>query len=155
MEGRIKLARSQGFLSNMTCIPATWWRFKPHISRCDIIIAIWQRKILHLTKFSGVRSWSVWLDVVNLCYNLGSVIYQLWGFKSSIFFYIILQSVLKCQFHQFFFIGQKNMVWGTSLVVQRLRICLAMQGMWVWSLVRKLRSHMLRGKYACTVHHNH
>ena len=32
---------------------------------------------------------------------------------------------------------------GTSLVVQRLRICLAMQGTWVWSLVKDVRSHML------------
>ena len=30
----------------------------------------------------------------------------------------------------------------TSLVVQCLRICLAMQGTWVQSLVRELRSHM-------------
>ena len=30
-----------------------------------------------------------------------------------------------------------------SLVVQGLRIRLSMQGMWVWSLVRELRSHML------------
>ena len=34
---------------------------------------------------------------------------------------------------------------GTSLAVQGLRICLAMQGMHVRSLVRKLRFHMLRG----------
>ena len=32
---------------------------------------------------------------------------------------------------------------GTSLVVQCLRIHLAMQGTWVWSLVRKLRFHVL------------
>ena len=31
----------------------------------------------------------------------------------------------------------------TSLVVQWLRICLAMQGSWVRSLVRELRTHML------------
>ena len=36
----------------------------------------------------------------------------------------------------------------TSLVVQWLRIHLPMQGMWVQSLVRELRSHMPRGKYA-------
>ena len=34
---------------------------------------------------------------------------------------------------------------GTSLVVQWLRICFAMQGMWVRSLVRELRFHMLQG----------
>ena len=32
--------------------------------------------------------------------------------------------------------------WGTSLVVQWLRIHLAMQGIWVSSLVGELRSHM-------------
>ena len=31
---------------------------------------------------------------------------------------------------------------GTSLEVQWLRLCLPMQGMWVWSLVGELRSHM-------------
>ena len=36
----------------------------------------------------------------------------------------------------------KNIKWGTSLVVQWLRICLAMQGMQVQSLVRELRFHM-------------
>ena len=35
-------------------------------------------------------------------------------------------------------------VLGISLVTQWLRICLAMQGTWVQSLVRELRSHMLR-----------
>ena len=34
---------------------------------------------------------------------------------------------------------------GTSLVIQWLRICLVMQGMWVRSLVRELRFHMLQG----------
>ena len=33
----------------------------------------------------------------------------------------------------------------TSLVVQWLRICLPVQGTWVQSLVRELRSHMPRG----------
>ena len=32
---------------------------------------------------------------------------------------------------------------GTSWMVQRLRFLLPMQGVWVWSLVGKLRSHML------------
>ena len=31
----------------------------------------------------------------------------------------------------------------TFLVVQWLKICLAIKGMWVWSLVRELRSHVL------------
>ena len=34
---------------------------------------------------------------------------------------------------------------GTSLVVQGLRICLPMQGMWVQSLVGELRSHISGG----------
>ena len=33
-----------------------------------------------------------------------------------------------------------------SVVVQWLRLCLPMQGVWVWSLVGKLRSHMLQGQ---------
>ena len=36
----------------------------------------------------------------------------------------------------------KNVNSGPFLVVQWLRICLAMQRMWVWSLVGELRSHM-------------
>ena len=36
----------------------------------------------------------------------------------------------------------KNLPKGTTLVVQWLRICLPMQGTWVQSLVRELRSHM-------------
>ena len=39
----------------------------------------------------------------------------------------------------------KSMVMRTSLMVQRLRIDLAIQGMWVQSLVRELRCHMLQG----------
>ena len=38
--------------------------------------------------------------------------------------------------------------WGTSLVVQQLRICLVVQGMQVQSLVGELRSHMPRGSKA-------
>ena len=37
---------------------------------------------------------------------------------------------------------------GTSLVVQWLRICLAMQGTWVQSPVRKLRSHVQQSNKA-------
>ena len=37
----------------------------------------------------------------------------------------------------------------TSLVVQWLRICLAMQRMWVWSLVGELGSHMPQSNRAC------
>ena len=33
---------------------------------------------------------------------------------------------------------------GISLVVQWLTIHLPVQGMWVWSLVRELKSHMLQ-----------
>ena len=36
-------------------------------------------------------------------------------------------------------------VWGTSLAVQWLKVCLPMQGMRVQSLVEELRSHMLQG----------
>ena len=32
---------------------------------------------------------------------------------------------------------------GTSLVVQWLRLCSPLSGVWVWSLVRELRSHLL------------
>jgi len=34
---------------------------------------------------------------------------------------------------------------GTSLVDPIVRICLPMQGTWVRSLVKELRSHMLQG----------
>ena len=37
-------------------------------------------------------------------------------------------------------------VLGTSLVVQWLRLHLPMQGVWVWSLVGELRSHMPHGR---------
>ena len=38
------------------------------------------------------------------------------------------------------------MLSGTSLVAQWLRICLAMQRMWVQSLVGEVRSYMPQGK---------
>ena len=41
--------------------------------------------------------------------------------------------------------NNQNMKWGTSLVVQWLRICLAKQETKVQSLVWKLRSHMPQG----------
>ena len=37
----------------------------------------------------------------------------------------------------------KNLMPGTFLVVQWLRLCLPMQGTWVESLVQELRYHML------------
>ena len=40
---------------------------------------------------------------------------------------------------------------GTSLVAQWLRICLPMQGTWIQSHVRELRSHMLWGNKAYTL----
>ena len=40
---------------------------------------------------------------------------------------------------------QKKIYLGVFLVVQWLRICLPMQGMWVQSLVRELRFHMIWG----------
>ena len=39
-------------------------------------------------------------------------------------------------------------IWGTSLVGCWLRVHLAMQGRWVWSQVRELRSHMQRSNEA-------
>ena len=42
--------------------------------------------------------------------------------------------------------------WGTSLVVQWLRICLPKQGTQVQSLVRELRSHMPRNTTMPTFH---
>ena len=42
--------------------------------------------------------------------------------------------------------SKKKMLWkGTSLVVQWLRICIPMKGMWVQALVGELKSHMLQG----------
>ena len=38
--------------------------------------------------------------------------------------------------------GSRKVTWGTSLIVQWLRICLTIYGTWVWSLVKELRSHM-------------
>ena len=45
----------------------------------------------------------------------------------------------------------KNSFPGISLMVQQLRIHLAMQEMWVQSLVRELRPHMLWGSWAWTL----
>ena len=42
----------------------------------------------------------------------------------------------------FILVLQNNPSLGTLLVVQCLGICLAVQGMWVQSLVRELRSHL-------------
>ena len=39
----------------------------------------------------------------------------------------------------------KKKKWGTSLAVQWLRFCTSSIGVWIQSLVRKLRSHMLHG----------
>ena len=46
------------------------------------------------------------------------------------------------------FLGVKDYTRGTSLVAQWSRICLAMQSMKIWSLVGKLRSHMLHSNQA-------
>ena len=48
------------------------------------------------------------------------------------------------------FLSKSLLVYTVKILMQgdfpgapvRLKICLAMQGMWVWSSVRKLRSHM-------------
>ena len=47
--------------------------------------------------------------------------------------------ILSFSFFSFLFLEER---WGTSLVIQWLRICLEMQGTQIWSLVRELRSHM-------------
>ena len=48
----------------------------------------------------------------------------------------------------------KRNLWGTSLVVQCLRLCLPMQGVWVQCLVGKLRSHMPWGQETKTENRN-
>ena len=47
----------------------------------------------------------------------------------------------------------KNLMTGTFLVAQWLRICLPMQGTWVESLVQELRYHMLGASKP--MHHNY
>ena len=47
--------------------------------------------------------------------------------------------------HQETLCAIKNSVFETSLVVQWLRLSLLMQGLWVRSLVRELKSIMLQG----------
>ena len=56
-----------------------------------------------------------------------------------------IQWYIKIITHQ----DQKGFIPGTSLMVQWLRTYLAMQGMWVWSLVRELRSHKSQDNWAC------
>ena len=48
--------------------------------------------------------------------------------------------------------GVKNSRVGTSLVVEWLRICLAMQGTWVWSLAQELRSNIPQSNEVHTPH---
>ena len=61
---------------------------------------------------------------------------------------IILSEVSQTQKNKYHVI---SLMWnlkydtGTSLVVQWLRIHLAMQGSWIQSLAEELRSHMLPG----------
>ena len=43
-------------------------------------------------------------------------------------------------------VGLRQVIWGTSLVVQCLRICLPMRGMQVQTLGGELRSHMRCGQ---------
>ena len=57
-------------------------------------------------------------------------------------------SLLECE--GYFLI--KNSLLGTSLVVQWLRICLTMQGMWVQSLVWK--DHTCHGATKPMLHHH-
>ena len=66
--------------------------------------------------------------------------------------------LVEVSYHWYIYIGDnfhqnwstiKIVILGTSLVVQWLRICIAMQKMWVQPLVWKLRSHMLQDNQAC------
>ena len=50
--------------------------------------------------------------------------------------------------------GMTSMHLETSLVVQWLRICLPVQGMWVQSLVGELRSHMQLSLHTATKTHD-
>ena len=60
-----------------------------------------------------------------------------WGQQVSIYFLF-----LEFSKGEYLFKRKK----GTSLVVQWLRLCLPMQGLQVWSLIRELRSHSSRGQ---------
>ena len=58
---------------------------------------------------------------------------------------IIVSSGIVLSVHGRIFLRHLKIRAETSLVVQWLSICLPMQGTWVRSLVRELRSHMLWG----------
>ena len=62
------------------------------------------------------------------------------------YLYVNLREILFFIFWLIFILVlQNNSTSGTLLVVQCLGACLAVQGMWVQSLVRELRSHLPRG----------
>ena len=62
------------------------------------------------------------------------------------YLYVNLREILFFIFWLIFILVlQNNSTSGTLLVVQCLGTCLTVQGMWVQSLVRELRSHLPRG----------
>lgn len=61
------------FTPNTNYSPAPCWVFIPQTYRCSMAIPVLQMTTLSLTKFPGMRSWSVWLSVADLCFNPGSV----------------------------------------------------------------------------------
>ena len=62
------------------------------------------------------------------------------------YLYVNLREILFFIFWLIFILVlQNNPSLGTLLVVQCLGTCLTVQGMWVQSLVRELRSHLPRG----------
>ena len=122
-------------------------RFDPWVGKIP-----WRRKwqpalvVLH-GKLCGQRSlvgcspWiaKTWTQLSNWAYTHTHTQAQsrqrasLWGEKQnhSSFLWIVLRNSISS---------------GTSLAVQWLRLCLPMQWLWVRSLVRDLRLHMLRGQ---------
>ena len=71
-----------------------------------------------------IRTWVLLLEQHNFS-NL-----MFWLKYLSFFFFFFLVNGEKAKEH-----------WGTFLEVQWLKLCLPMQRVWVWSLVRELRSH--------------
>ena len=113
--------------------PLIYWREKGRYSPCPQVFSVWWR----------ILSVPPCCAVLNTFFNLSmtpihhldkannvktSVTVPLWGFK-----WINI------------FIFKKQLFPGTCLVVQWLRICLPMQGMWVPSLVEEQGSPMLQG----------
>ena len=70
--------------------------------------------------------------------------YELWGLYLLVYFGKSFFRVLAVKFFCSHSSSYKKYILGTSLVVQWLRICVAMQGRQILFLVRELRSHMPR-----------